>query len=234
METAIQMFKFDNKQDIRVVHGQEGDIWFVASDVCKALDISNVSDAVGRLDEDERDNIATIDVMGRSTSLVSISESGLYSLVLTSRKAEAQPFKRWVTHDVIPTIRKTGSYAIQVKPKSELDMIEAMVGWMRRKEAEDAERDHIGAEHEHRLMAVEARLTTVDEGSQYFTVLAYARIRGIKIDNKAAQVDGMRCARWSRDNGYPIGHAPDARFGSVGTYHIDALEAVFGKRTIEA
>jgi len=68
METAIQMFKFDNKQDIRVVHGQEGDIWFVASDVCKALDISNVSDAVGRLDEDERDNIATIDVMGRSRS----------------------------------------------------------------------------------------------------------------------------------------------------------------------
>jgi len=65
MDTAIQMFQFQGKQEIRVVQGQDGDIWFVASDVCKALGIANVSDAVGRLDKDERDNIATIDVDGQ-------------------------------------------------------------------------------------------------------------------------------------------------------------------------
>jgi len=91
------------------------------------------------------------------------------------------------------------------------------------------EHEQILAKHDHRLMAMEARLTAVDEGAQYFTILAYARIRGMKIDNKTAQVDGMRRARWSRENGYPVGHAPDARFGTVGTYHIDALDAVFGK-----
>ena len=86
--------------------------WFVAADVCKALEIGNPSQATSRLDADERfttlisnDSAAT----GKSQALF-VNESGLYSLVLGSRKPEAKQFKRWITHEVIPTIRKTGGY----------------------------------------------------------------------------------------------------------------------------
>ena len=83
--------------------------WFVAADVCRALDIANSRDAVKRLDDDERGVVST-DTLGGIQEMTVVNESGLYSLVLGSRKPEAKQFKRWITHDVIPTIRKTGGY----------------------------------------------------------------------------------------------------------------------------
>lgn len=80
--------------------------WFVAADVCRALDLSNPTIATNRLDEDERAKFN----LGRQGEGTIINEPGLYSLVLGSRKPEAKAFKRWITHDVIPTIRKTGGY----------------------------------------------------------------------------------------------------------------------------
>ena len=84
----------------------EGEPWFVAADVCRALDLSNPTIATNRLDEDERAKFN----LGRQGDGTIINESGLYSLVLGSRKPEAKTFKRWITHDIIPTIRKTGGY----------------------------------------------------------------------------------------------------------------------------
>lgn len=83
----------------------DGEPWFVAVDVCNALDIDNATQALTRLDEDERTLISN---EGRQVNAV--NEAGLYSIILGSRKPEARAFKRWVTHEVLPTIRKTGSY----------------------------------------------------------------------------------------------------------------------------
>lgn len=111
MTTAIQLFTNEDFGDIRVVM-REGEPWFIAADVCRALDISNVSDAVARLDEDEKGIVLT-DTPGGKQNTSIISEAGLYTLVLSSRKPEAKIFKRWVTHEVIPSIRKTGSYLVE-------------------------------------------------------------------------------------------------------------------------
>lgn len=81
----------------------------MATDVCEALTVSNVSDAVGRLDDDER-GVGTVDTPGGAQEQTIINESGLYSLILTSRKPAAKAFKKWVTSEVLPSIRKTGSY----------------------------------------------------------------------------------------------------------------------------
>lgn len=86
-----------------------GEPWFIAADVCNALDISNSRDALYRLDEDEKD-VASTDTPGGKQYVNIINEPGLYSLVLGSRKPEAKEFKRWITHEVIPAIRKTGMY----------------------------------------------------------------------------------------------------------------------------
>ena len=85
--------------------------WFVAADVCAALSIENNRDAMSRLDDDEK-GVGSIDTPGGSQVMTIVSESGLYSLVLGSRKPEAKPFKKWVTSEVLPAIRKSGRYEV--------------------------------------------------------------------------------------------------------------------------
>jgi hypothetical protein len=88
----------------------DGQPWFVASDVCDALAIANSRRALSRLDEDEK-GVHSMNTLGGTQNLGVLNESGLYSLILTSRKAEAKRFKKWVTAEVLPAIRKHGYYA---------------------------------------------------------------------------------------------------------------------------
>lgn len=108
--TALTVFNFQG-QEIRVTV-INGEPWWVAADVCTALDIANVSDAVSKLDEDERITIATTDSNRGNPNKLFVNEPGLYGLIFVSRKTEAKAFKRWVTHKVLPAIRKTGSYTV--------------------------------------------------------------------------------------------------------------------------
>lgn len=105
---SITTFNFVT-QSVRVVM-IDGTPWFVGKDVCEALSIANHNDALGRLDDDERRGVAITDPLGIEQTAVAINESGLYSLILTSRKPEAKKFKKWVTSEVLPAIRKTGRY----------------------------------------------------------------------------------------------------------------------------
>lgn len=113
METDNKMQVFNNDEfgSVRTVI-KDGEPWFVAVDVCRALDID--ATATRRLDEDEKSALRLTQTSSNGTEqgrdVTVISESGLYSLVLGSRKPEAKAFKRWITHEVIPTIRKTGGY----------------------------------------------------------------------------------------------------------------------------
>lgn len=116
VQPAVTPFTFQNLQ-VRVLE-RDGEPWFVAADVCQALDIVNVSDAVNRLDSDEKDGIVTADTVGRKNNLLAVNESGLYNLIFSSRKAEANVFRKWVTSEVLPTIRKTGGYKM---PRPALD-----------------------------------------------------------------------------------------------------------------
>lgn len=88
----------------------EGKPYFVMRDVCDILDLGNVTESSRRLDADEFSSAEVIDASGRSQMTIVVNEPGLYSLILGSRKKETRNFKRWVTHEVLPAIRKTGSY----------------------------------------------------------------------------------------------------------------------------
>ena len=103
----IVAFNFESK-NVRIVVDQDGEPWFVAADVCAALTVK--TEQTRRLDEDEK-GLRIVQTLGGDQEMTVINESGLYSLILTSRKPEAKRFKRWVTHEVLPSIRKTGSYA---------------------------------------------------------------------------------------------------------------------------
>ena len=100
------LMAFENAQFGTIRAGMNGgEPWFIASDVCAALGLANVTNAVRRLDDDET---TLISIKGREINAV--NEPGLYSMVLSSRKPEAKAFKRWVTHEVLPAIRRTGGY----------------------------------------------------------------------------------------------------------------------------
>ena len=108
--TALTTYTSTDFGEVRTVT-RDNEPWFVAADVCRALDIGNPSDAMRRLDEDEK-ALVSIEGMSRGNDLTNIiNEAGLYALVLGSRKPEAKAFKRWITHEVIPSIRKNGMYA---------------------------------------------------------------------------------------------------------------------------
>ena len=87
----------------------DGEPWFVASDVCRALDIRNSRDAFSRLEDDEK-GVGLTDTPGGKQKVTIVNEPGLYSLIMGSRKPEARAFKHWITHEVIPSIRKHGAY----------------------------------------------------------------------------------------------------------------------------
>ena len=111
MSHDLQTFTFtlgEIAHAVRVVM-RDGEPWFIAADVCRALDIVNSRDALSRLDDDEK-GVGSIDTLGGTQQMTVINEPGLYSLVLGSRKPEAKPFKRWVTHEVLPSIARHGAY----------------------------------------------------------------------------------------------------------------------------
>ncbi|MCT6514799.1 phage antirepressor [Bacillus subtilis] len=108
MNELQKIFNYQDQQVRTVV--KDGQPWFVAKDVCNVLNHSNHKVAVSRLDEDEVSKVYLTDSLGRNQKTTVVNEAGLYSLILTSNKPEAKQFKRWITHEVIPEIRKTGGY----------------------------------------------------------------------------------------------------------------------------
>jgi anti-repressor protein len=107
---------------------RDGEPWFVAVDVCKALGLDNASKAVTRLDADGVSTAEVIDSMGRTQSATVVDEGALYELIFQSRRPEAAEFRRWVTREVLPAIRRTGSYS--VAPVDEIPShAESLRGW---------------------------------------------------------------------------------------------------------
>jgi anti-repressor protein len=132
---------------------RNGDPWWVAADVATVLEIGRTHDAVRSLDDDER-GTETIRTLGGDQTITVINEPGLYSLILRSRKPEAKAFKRWITHEVIPSIRKTGSYSVAEVSRKDLAL---MV---------------IQAEEEREALA--ARVRELEPAAQAWDVLASA------------------------------------------------------------
>ena len=125
MSNAIQVFSFEQRE-IRVIE-KDGEPWFVAADVCAVLGLTNTTKSLQGLEEDERSNFR----LGRQGEANIINEPGLYRLLMRSDKPEAKAFQRWVTHDVLPQIRKTGLYSIRPDKAKHLELAEGRLNAQR-------------------------------------------------------------------------------------------------------
>ncbi|CAJ1000994.1 BRO family protein [Brevibacillus aydinogluensis] len=178
MQALQNVFSFQDKQ-VRVVL-RDGEPWFVARDVCEVLDHSDTSTAIRRLDDDEK-LTQTMFVSGQNREVWLVNEPGLYSLILTSRKPEAKAFKRWITHEVIPAIRKTGAYAVdqsKVVPLSERQALIQSLKLTAELAEEMEEVKSITQTHSQKLMELEQKVEeqiTIDHGEQRILQQAVAR-----------------------------------------------------------
>lgn len=182
MANEIQVFSNETFGQLRTVK-INGEIWFVAKDVCAALEIKNSRDALTRLDIDEKNTVVLTDGIGNPNKSV-VNEYGLYTLVLSSRKPEAKTFKRWVTHDVLPSIRKTGQYSNL--PQDYLSALKALVA------SEEAKQK---AEQELAIAQPKANYTdNVLSSEGYMTATQIAKDYGksAKWLNKLLHVEGIQ------------------------------------------
>ena len=122
----IQVFENSEFGTIRAMRGDDGEPMFVAKDICAALEIKNSRDALARLDDDEKGVVLT-DTPGGEQQMQAVNEAGLYVLVLGSRKPEARAFKRWVTHEVLPALRRDGGYMVARDETPEQTMARAVL-----------------------------------------------------------------------------------------------------------
>jgi len=215
---AVTPFSFETNQ-LRVVT-RDGEPWFVAADVCAALTLTNSRMALERLEKDEK-GVSSIDTLGGTQKMIVIDESGLYSLVLGCRKPEAKRFKKWVTSEVLPSIRKTGSYS---KPAlSTMEILTLAMESEKGRLLAVEQRDHaiatkalIGSRREATAMATAsaavrevARLR--DElgfGTRHATIL--------QVENTTGRSFRFLPLRdWCDANSVAAESVPDKRYGSV-------------------
>jgi prophage antirepressor-like protein len=113
----LTIYKF-KENPVRTIRDDKGEPWWIAKDVCNILGLGDVRKAMKRLDLDECTLNTVVDSAGKQQEMYIVNEVGLYRLILRSNKPQAKEFQRWVTHEVLPSIRKTGSYSI--KPGEDL------------------------------------------------------------------------------------------------------------------
>jgi anti-repressor protein len=210
------IFTFQNRQ-VRVA-GTPDNPLFCAADVCAVLGFSSPNQTIANLPDDEK-GVESFDTLGGRQKLTVLSESGLYRLIFRSTKPDAEAFRRWVLHEVLPAIRRTGGYQIPSHPTggSALDYAEALIKAMR--------------EQETRLARVEALAIQANSynssNTGFFTVRAYANILGIRLCLSDAKSIGKQASEFCRSHGIRTGRARDELFGEVNSYPAEVLEEIF-------
>lgn len=187
---------FENKEfgKVRTIM-TDGEPLFIAADVCKALDIKNFTQAVSRLDTDER---AMLNI-GRQGRTNVVNEYGLYNLVLASRKPEAKAFKRWITHEVIPAIRKHGGYLTPTKTEELLSDPDLIIQLATNLKEERASRNQA----EQQLAVAKPKVLFADAVAASDSTILIGDLAKIIKQNGHA-VGQQRMFKWMRENGYLI------------------------------
>lgn len=196
-----------------------GEPWFVAVDVCKALEIQNNRDAISRLDDDEKNTVVLTDGNRGNPNMTIVNEPGLYALVLSSRKPEAKAFKRWITHDVIPTIRKHGAYMTPEtieKVLSDPDTIIKLATELK--------------EERERTAALNAKIkadkpytefgAAIAANSDAILVRDFAKL----LHNDGIKMGEKRLYKWLRENGFLMQTAPTKpyqKYVDMGWFRVD-------------
>lgn len=219
-----EILSFEGHQ-VRVVM-QDGEPWWVVKDVCDALGVTNVTETMRRVDGEDFSMTEVLDARNCKQQTYIVNEAGLYSLILRSDKPEAKRFKRWLTHEVIPSIRKTGKYEVAKPAPTKFEIMRNMLdAW----EAHETKLE----QHDKQIGTIEVSVSTLSDrmdlfgaDTHYRTVRAFGNERKLRLSHAKANAIGRKAAKICRDRGIEIGEVPDERHGTVHSYPIDVLQEV--------
>ena len=201
----LTIFESEQFGQVRTIT-KDGNVWFAANDVCRALEIVNSRDAITRLDDDEKMGVALTDVNGREQITNVINEAGLYMLVLSSRKKEAKAFKRWVTHDVIPSIRKRGLYATDAVIAKIFSNPDFGIRLLNEIKGEREKNLHLIEQNERQQMQIEQmkpKVLFADSLCASKTSILVGDLAKI-LKQRGVKIGATRLFAWMRENGYLI------------------------------
>ena len=216
----IQIFDFRPEQQVRTILDENNMPWFVAVDVCRSLEIRDTSNAVLRLDHDER-GTRIVRTLGGEQEVLVINESGLYSLILTSRKPEAKVFKRWVTHDVLPAIARQGFY-VSPAALDRFDIISVQ------SQAMLIELDRQRELMDKRIRKIESLLELRAGASEWMSVNAYRVNIGLEPLGVNELIKAAMSANYlSDEQGYGVLRHSGGALGSRNQYHINVLNIMY-------
>lgn len=206
--------------------------WFVAKDVCEFLLVKNCSQACNRLDEEE---CKTTHIADQQLPMLVISESGLYSLVLSSKKPEAREFKRWITKEVIPSIRKHGAYAtddVMEKVIADPDFGMKLLSSLKESRRKQQELRIKAAEEQQRRICAESNLRAVnselsDLSAQLGLSTNYATVKMVQAKT-GKEYHWKALKEYSTAHHYPIDKVADNNYVRVNAYSKDAWSGCYG------
>ena len=192
----LQIFNSEEFGEIRTIT-KDNEPWFVASDICRSLDLSNPTMAMQRIDDDEK---AKFNLGLSGGEINCVNEYGLYSLVLASRKREAKDFKRWITHEVLPSIRKNGGYIAGQETLSDEELLSKALMVAQRK---IDEKNNIIAMQDSRIQGMIPKEIFADAVSASHTSILVGDLAKLICQN-GVQIGQKRLFEWLRENNFLI------------------------------
>ena len=227
-DERFKIFSKENLGSVRTVL-LNNEVWFCIKDVCDILELTNPTVVAKRLDEDEK---AKFDLGLKNGELTNFTnESGLYTLILRSDKPEAKPFRKWITSEVIPAIRKTGKY--EEKPMTSAQYLLQQAQWMVEAENRMSNIENNVAQTSQSIGNIKKDITRIEHNerrtvtSNHLTVIAYANMKGIKPNTYNSSVMGRKATKVCRTRGLLTGTVVDSKYGLINTYPLEVLDEIF-------
>jgi prophage antirepressor-like protein len=226
---------------VRTFEDARGDLWFIGIDACRALELVNSNDALSRLDPDEKTLVTTEgESSGASRQFVAINEPGLNQLLMSSRVEKARQFRRWLAHEVVPTLRKTASYSISPSASDPLTTALEAALENRRRQLQ-LEQDVRRVQEDQKQLAVIAErselaarqaeekadfaLDVITEKAKAHPLVTWAKTKGVLLPYPHDCNEGKRVAAMCRSRGVRVGKLTTIKFpDGVNVYPIEILE----------
>lgn len=221
----IKLFENPEFGQVRVIL-EDGEPLFCLADICNILEL-RVTDVKNRLEE-EVVSTYPLPTNGGIQQLTFVNEEGFYSVVLGSRKESVKPFKKWVTSEVLPSIRKTGSYSIKPLTHAELMLQQAqvIVELEKRQIVQEGKIQQLTEENEEIRKDFDYLKSKTNNTPDFYSVVGYCSLKGISINLEDAKQLGKEASKICKVNGIKTGSLPDPRFGRIKTYPYRVLESV--------
>ena len=225
----LEIFKNENFE-VRVAVDENNEPLFCLSDVCKALELTTparVAEAIKSEFEGSELNSYPFETVGGRQNFTMITEPQLYFVLMRSNKPNAKSFRMFVNKEVLPSIRKTGSYT--QKPLNSIDYLQMQLNLMKEHDERLAAIEQKRQKDERRFKNLENTAKRDESLKEYTTAVGFGIFKGVSLDKIQCQRLGTKAAKISRSEGVLIVTIPDQKHGKVGTYRRDILEQAFNE-----